>query len=322
MTHRPRVTIGVATFNVDVYLRGAFDDLLAQDFTDFEVVVCDNGSTDATLAICDEYAAKDTRFRIYRNPRNLGLSGNFRRIVELSEGEYFRWTAHDDRMDPTTLGRCVAALDANPGAVLAYPQSRVIDEAGELLFDCPGEPDIVVRSPARRLSQAMAALTFCNSIFGVIRLDALRRTRLLGTLAASDNTLLLELAARGGFSLVRERLFSRRTNDHAPVAGERVTRQRYDWIEPDKAARGARAKSTNEWPRLSWETARALAVNDLPLTTRISTTAVFCVVWPLRFARASAGRWRRRLMSRPYDTRVLAAEKAAAEQRAAERAVS
>jgi glycosyltransferase involved in cell wall biosynthesis len=320
MSNRPKVTIGVATFNVDFYLRGAFDDVLAQDFADFEVVVCDNGSTDGTWAICEEYAAKDSRFRIYRNPRNLGLSGNFRRIVELSEGEYFRWTAHDDRMDPTTLGRCVAALDANPHAVLAYPQSRVIDEAGDVLFDCHGEADITTRSAARRITQAMAALSFCNAIFGVIRLDALQRTRLLGTLAASDNTLLLELAARGGFSLVHERLFSRRTNDHAPVAGERVSRQRYDWIEPDKAARSPSKKSTNEWPRLSWETARALAVNDLPLSTRISTTATFSVVWPMRFARACAGRWRRRMTSRPHDTPVAPAERAAAEQRSAERA--
>src|SRR5215469_2085082 len=143
MTSRPKVTMGVATFNVEFYLRNAFDDVLAQDFTDFEVVVCDNGSTDDTWAICEEYAARDSRFRIYRNPRNLGLSGNFRRIVELSEGEYFRWTAHDDRMEPTTLSRCVATLDADPDAVLAYPQARLIDEAGEALFDCAGEPDIV-----------------------------------------------------------------------------------------------------------------------------------------------------------------------------------
>jgi glycosyltransferase involved in cell wall biosynthesis len=321
MTSRPKVTIGVATFNVEFYLRNAFDDVLAQDFTDFEVVVCDNGSTDDTWTICEEYAARDGRFRIYRNPRNLGLSGNFRRIVELSEGEYFRWTAHDDRMEPTTLSRCVARLDANPDAVLAYPQARLIDEAGEALFDCPGEPDIASRSPARRIGQAMAALVFANAVFGVIRLDALRRTRLLGTLAASDNTLLLELAARGGFSLVRERLFSRRTNQHAPLAGQRVTQERSDWIEPDKAARSPGRKSTNEWPRLSWETARALAVNDLPLATRISTTATFCVVWPLRFARAWAGRWRRRLLSRPSDPRLLAAERAPAKPRAAERVV-
>jgi glycosyltransferase involved in cell wall biosynthesis len=307
------VTIGVAAFNIEYYLRGAFDGILAQDFADFEVVVCDNGSTDNTWAICEEYAAKDQRWRIHRNPTNLGLSGNFRRIVELAQGEYFRWTAHDDRMAPTTLSRCVAALDAHPEAVLAYPRGRVIDEDGAVLFECPGEPDIHGRTASRRVVEAMDALTFCNAMFGVMRLDVLRRTRLLGKLSASDNTLLLELAARGGFHLVDERLFARRTNREAPVAGEKVQRERYEWLEPD-LVKQRKKKADNDWLRLTTETWRALAFNEMPLGQRVSATTAFSVVWPTRFARVAAGRWVRRLRGRTHDTRLLAAEAATAEE--------
>ncbi len=130
MTQRaPRVTIGFATYNVERYLAGAFDAVLAQDYPDFEVVVCDNGSTDSTWEICQRYADKDSRFRIQQNETNLGYSGNVARLVSLARGEFFRLTGHDDLMAPTLVGRCVAALDANPRAVLAYARGIAIDGA-------------------------------------------------------------------------------------------------------------------------------------------------------------------------------------------------
>src|SRR5262245_52548107 len=109
----PRVTLGVTAYNNERYLPGAFDAIIAQDFGDFEVVVCDNQSTDATWDICQAYADKDSRFRIYRNDRNLGHSTNYARVVSLARGEFFRLTAHDDRIEPTLLSRCVEALDAD-----------------------------------------------------------------------------------------------------------------------------------------------------------------------------------------------------------------
>jgi hypothetical protein len=214
-------------------------------------------------------------------------------------------------MAPTTLSRCVAALDAHPDAVLAYPRGSVIDEDGELLFNCPGEPDIHGRTAAGRVIESMKALTFCNAMFGVIRLDVLRRTRMLGKLSASDNTLLIELAARGGFTLVDERLFARRTSKDAPVAGEKVQHERYDWLEPAMVKDRKRKRASNDWWRLTSETLNALAVNELPLPTRLAAASAFCVAWPTRFARGALGRWRRRLQGRSYDTRLMAAERAA-----------
>jgi hypothetical protein len=157
----------------------------------------------------------------------------------------------------------------------------------------------------------MKALTFCNAMFGVMRLDVLRRTRMLGKLSASDNTLLIELAARGGFALVDERLFARRTSKDAPVAGEKVQHERYDWLEPSMVKDRKRKRASNDWWRLTSQSLTALAVNELPLPTRLAASSAFCVAWPTRFARVALGRWRRRLQGRPYDTRVLAAERAA-----------
>ena len=135
VSHHPRVSIGVPVYNGEKYLAAALDSILAQTFTDFEVIVSDNASTDRTEQICREYAARDNRIRYVRQPKNRGMTWNFSHTVDLARGEYFRWHAHDDSCAPTLLDRCVEALDANPEAVLAYPRVQMIDDRGEPLPD-------------------------------------------------------------------------------------------------------------------------------------------------------------------------------------------
>lgn len=300
MTYNPKVTLGVTTYNNERYLPGAFDAVLAQDFHDFEVVVCDNQSTDATWEICQTYADKDTRFRIHRNEANVGFSRNFERVLSLARGKYFRLTSHDDLMAPSLLSRCVAALDADTRAVLAYPQGTIIDVDGRQLFLCEGEPDIRGSSSMARVAGAMHVLAYCNAIFGLIRTDVLRKTRLIGSFGASDHRLLVELAARGEFRLVPERLFFRRgQEDGSFFGGASNVKDRYEWLEPQVAARDKfRARAGTEMPRITIETIKALANNELPFRTRLGTTAVYCVVWPTRLTRIQLGRWRRRLLRR------------------------
>src|SRR5687768_11933299 len=98
---KPLVTIGLPVFNGEKYLRNALNDLLAQDCRDFELVICDNGSTDSTPKICAEYAAKDSRIRIERSEQNLGAIKNFNKAFELCSGTYFMWAAHDDGWAPS-----------------------------------------------------------------------------------------------------------------------------------------------------------------------------------------------------------------------------
>ncbi len=301
MADHPRVTIGVTTYNNERFLPGAFDDLLAQDFTDFEVVVCDNRSTDSTWEICETYANKDVRFRIQRNESNLGLAGNFARVVSLARGEFFRFTAHDDRIAPTMLGRCVAALDADPRAVLAYPRGIMIDYDGNEMFVCRDEPEVRGSSPARRVRRALPALRYCNSLFGLIRVDVLRRTGLLRPLAAGDHPLLIELAARGEFAVVDEPLFYRRSLPNGSSAGFSGAgmQERHEWLEPQMVKGTAkRGKKRDETRVVTVETIKALLRNEMPLPSRVAATATFSVAWPMRLGRISLGRWKAKASGR------------------------
>src|SRR6266853_631610 len=80
-TDRPIVSVGLPVYNGEAYLRQVLESVLAQTFTEFELVISDNASTDGTEKICREYAAADPRIRWHRQARNRGVTWNFRQVV-------------------------------------------------------------------------------------------------------------------------------------------------------------------------------------------------------------------------------------------------
>src|SRR5262245_55195681 len=110
----PRLSIGVPVYNGQRFLRATLDSLLAQTFTDFELIICDNASTDGTEAICREYAARDPRVTYVRHDRNLGPAPNYNACFAHARGELFKWAAADDVVEPKFLQRCIEMLDSDP----------------------------------------------------------------------------------------------------------------------------------------------------------------------------------------------------------------
>lgn len=106
----PAVSIGLPVFNGENYVREAIDSLLAQTFTDFELLVSDNASTDQTQSICEAYALRDPRVRYVRQDKNLGAGRNFEFVLDHARGTYFMWAAHDDTWAANWLEVLVAAI--------------------------------------------------------------------------------------------------------------------------------------------------------------------------------------------------------------------
>lgn len=211
----PRLSIGVPVFNGERYLAEALDSLLQQTFQDFEIVISDNASTDATPEICAEYARRDERISYVRQPYNVGAAANYNRTFELAQGELFKWAAHDDRCAPQFLQRCVEALDeAGSRAVLAYSPAATIDADGAFIVPDPYANGDELRPTGslavRRLIHALQHLDMVNAVFGVIRSQALASTRLIDRFVASDYVLVVELAMLGEFARLDERLLERR----------------------------------------------------------------------------------------------------------------
>ena len=119
----PKVSIGMPVYNGEPYIREALDSLLAQTFTDFELIISDNASTDNTESICREYAAKDPRIRYIRQAENRGALANFKFVLDQARGEYFMWAAHDDRWGSEFLNITVQILNNDSYCVAAITES-------------------------------------------------------------------------------------------------------------------------------------------------------------------------------------------------------
>lgn len=229
--------MGLPVYNGERFLARAIDTLLAQTYRDFELLIVDNASTDGTEEICRAYAERDPRVRYWRNERNLGAMGNFRRAFELSSGELFKWAAHDDEHEPEFLERCVAALDADRELVLAYTQTREIDASGVTLgIRSTGletnSPDV-----ARRFRSLVRRDYPCVLAFGVMRAAMLRKTRLLQDYADCDRVLLAEIGLAGRILELPDALFVHRQHANRSVAQYRSRQTRNAWFDPSRAGR-------------------------------------------------------------------------------------
>lgn len=227
----PLVSIAVPVYNGQRYLRATIDSILNQTCTDFELIICDNCSTDATESICREYVQRDARVRYHRADANLGPAKNFNRAVEYARGRYFKWNAADDLCAPTFIEKCVAMLERDPTLILAYPRTVQIGTNGEELGRVAYQPEY----DCLRTWQRLRKLLFVNhrhhgahELYGVMRLDWLRDTTLCGSHVRADSVLLVKLAMLGGFGGVDEFLFFNR--DHADRSS-RTSGHRY--VRPD-----------------------------------------------------------------------------------------
>lgn len=258
----PHLSIGLPVYNGERFLKFALDSLLGQSFTDFELIISDNASTDSTMRICQDYAARDSRIRYYRNIENIGAAANFNRVFELARGELFKWAAADDVISPTFLEECIKVLNRDPEVVLAYTKVDRISTSGEIdgTYDYPMRVD----DPAPRIRFSDLILTnhFCVAVFGVVRRSVLAKTHLIGKYVGSDRVLLAELGLRGKLFEVSEYLFHRR--DHPQTSGRMFNiYQRLSWFDP---ARGHKINLVN-W-KIGWEYFRSINRVGLPWSER------------------------------------------------------
>lgn len=103
---------------------------MAQDLEDFELIISDNASEDTTGEIAKAYAARDGWIRYYRTSGTLGWRRNFNRAFELSWGQYFKWTAHDDWHPRQTLRACADTLEGDPSAFYGSSHSCTASARG------------------------------------------------------------------------------------------------------------------------------------------------------------------------------------------------
>jgi glycosyltransferase involved in cell wall biosynthesis len=226
-----KVSVGLPVYNAEKYLASCLQCYVDQTYDRFEVIISDNGSTDGTEKICRDFAARHPFIRYYRQEKNQGAGWNYNEVLRLSQAPYFKWGAYDDLVSPEFLGAAVAALDADPGAVLSYGITVLIDADGKETDRFADPMRIQQDRPSLRLHEYLHKVRLTNAIYGVIRKDKLLATGGLPQYVSGDVVLLAELAMLGTFHELPGSLFYRRIHDGAYVSNKTWS-QRATWFDP------------------------------------------------------------------------------------------
>ncbi|NTW70214.1 MAG: glycosyltransferase family 2 protein [Chlorobiaceae bacterium] len=131
---RPYVTVAIPMYNNAPFIRETINSVLAQSFTDFELLIYDDHSTDDSYEIAESF--NDRRIRLFRNEENLGPEGNWNKAVSNVRGKYVKLLCGDDILFPNCLEKQVAVFDdpQNRGVSLVSTQRTIIDPEGKTLI--------------------------------------------------------------------------------------------------------------------------------------------------------------------------------------------
>jgi glycosyltransferase involved in cell wall biosynthesis len=251
----PTVSIGLAVRNGRDFVERCIESILSQDFTDLELVVCDNASDDGTITILEHYARADRRLRFSVNPANIGLHENMRRVLDSSRGTFFRWISADDWLEPRYLSACMRALEGRPDAIGVTTWFTIHTPEGSTRYEeyrgeFPDSPD-----PARRFERMLwffhAGDAKYDPIYGVYRRDRLARSHFPYPSERTDWLLCAELALLGPIIHLDERL-TNRTRSYQHGVDRAAFRRRLD---------PARAEQLRTSPRRLYRELYDLAVS-------------------------------------------------------------
>lgn len=280
----PALSIGLPVYNGERYLRQAIDSILAQDFTDFELIISDNASTDDTAQICNQYERRDRRVRYYRSEANLGAAPNHRRVFELARAPLFKWAAHDDSGSPQLLGRCVTTIQAaRPSVVMVYPQAELIDEHGTPTSLYTTSIACSSPHPHRRLAAVVERMVLGTPVYGVVRSDVLRQTRLIDGFFGADHVLLAELALLGEIVEISEPLLKKRLHPGRSMAANTTREDFARWY--DSSSRPGRL---GHGDKIDFETLRSIWRLPILFSDRLRSTRAL-----LASSRSQVTRWNR-----------------------------
>lgn len=153
----PKISIIVPVYNVEKYLSCCLDSIKAQTFTDWECILVDDGSSDNSGKICDEYANNDNRFVVIHQ-KNAGASAARNKGLDIAKGEYILFVDSDDWIENTLIEKLYLCIKSNSGDVsiaklkFIYPDGKSKDaKDNPVQFDMPSDFSEITQGPCAKL---------------------------------------------------------------------------------------------------------------------------------------------------------------------------
>jgi glycosyltransferase involved in cell wall biosynthesis len=212
MLDGPLVSICIPVFNGEKYIRKALDSLIGQDYLNIEIIISDNASTDKTNGICNEYAAKDKRIKIYRQRYNVGVTKNFEKVVGFAQGKYFMWAGVDDYWFPEFVSVLVNELEHCPeaGVAMSAVHYKYEDNNPPNTIRFQGADNPNKMNVMRLVYKLTTPLKFNLFICGIFRTDLLRDIiPVFSKIPSADRWFLIKISLSSTFRYVDQVLYVR-----------------------------------------------------------------------------------------------------------------
>lgn len=222
-----KISIGLPVFNGGREIEDALRSLLKQSFDNFELIISDNGSDDATEAICKRYSAIDNRIRYIRHPENRGGLANFEDLLKEAGGEYFMWAAHDDLWSENYLAESVNLLK-DPSIDFVFPRF----ELRSIEFNFHKKRDMKIFEFIENEDVGARIIPFiqlhtsshkCNIVYSFFRTAFIRKAFSIQNIA-NDGLLGMVILKLGRGKILEKSIFSKRYRKFWPGTFDLIRR--------------------------------------------------------------------------------------------------
>ncbi len=219
-----KITIGLMVYNEEKYLKKSLEMLTSHDYGNcpVEIIIGDNASTDRSSEMINEFSRQDDRIKYIKRKKNIGAIENFNDIVKQAAGEYFVLAGGHDLWSSNYIKKLSSALDNNPKAVISFSRTQWIDEDDNKV----DIPTSILDTSGMSGIEKFVSLMFANQhyLYGMIRTDSMKKTRLQKEIIGSGEIFLQELAQLGDFILVEGEYWYRRLNRKKETTIDRFKR--------------------------------------------------------------------------------------------------
>jgi glycosyltransferase involved in cell wall biosynthesis len=273
---KPFVSIGMPIYNEEKFLEASVASILNQDYDNFELIISDNASSDKTELICLELAQKDSRIKYIRNDINIGAIANFSQVFDLATGEYFMFAGGHDLWSLDFIKNCLKTLQEFPSSVLAFPSTIWINEADQPIsketpfYDTRGF-DVI----SRYLFVLWGPM---NPVYGLIRMDALKKVRVDIQMLGGDLIILIELSFLGQFAYVNDASWYRRIKN-----GEESRKQKIQRYKDTLFSRFTILSSILLHLKIPFELFRSIFKAKLNFLDKLSVFLITLVSAPIKY---------------------------------------
>lgn len=202
----PKVSIGIPVFNGASTLAKTIAAAINQDYTNLEIIISDNCSTDDTQAIAEGFQSKDSRIRYIRQDQNYGMTANYNKVFEYATGEFFMWAAHDDQHESTFISKCLPFLMSQPEAGLCVPRTQTYFR-GEVCWVSSMKTFTGIQSRIKLYKETLKHFPAVG-VYGLYRTSKVAKTNLLRKFMGADLVFVQDLTLHGNIVICEDILFS------------------------------------------------------------------------------------------------------------------